>query len=91
MVLRRKQNPRFFEDVEEAEDCREPLRYHCRDCCAFYAHADFRYEEQVEENERLQAIVDSEDKSEYLEKIAREKLGFIKPNEKVFYDVTPGV
>ena len=46
---------------------------------------------QVEENERLQAIVDSEDKSEYLEKIAREKLGFIKPNEKVFYDVTPGV
>ena len=49
------------------------------------------YEEQVEENERLQAIVDSEDKSEYLEKIAREKLGFIKPNEKVFYDVTHGV
>ena len=26
-----------------------------------------------------------------IEKIAREKLGFIKPNEKVFYDVTPGV
>jgi cell division protein FtsB len=49
------------------------------------------YEEQVEENTRLQTIVDSEDKSEYMEQIAREKLGFIKPNEKVFYDVTPGV
>lgn len=49
------------------------------------------YEEQLEQNERLQAIVDNEDKSEYMEQIAREKLGFIKPNEKVFYDVTPGV
>lgn len=49
------------------------------------------YEEQVEENERLQSIVDSDDKSEYMEQIAREKLGYIKPNEKVFYDVTPGV
>ena len=49
------------------------------------------YEEQVEENNRLQTIVDSEDKSEYMEQIAREKLGFIMPNEKVFYDVTPGV
>ena len=35
------------------------------------------YEEQVEENEHLQSIVDSDDKSEYMEQIAREKLGFI--------------
>ncbi len=49
------------------------------------------YEEQIEQNERLQSIVNSEDKSEYLERIAREKLGFIMPGEKVFYDVTPGV
>ena len=47
-------------------------------------------ETQIEENDRLQEIVDSEDKSEYIEKIAREKLGFIMPGEKVFYDVTPG-
>ena len=48
------------------------------------------YEQQVEENERLQAIVDDEDKSEYMEQVAREKLGFVMPGEKVFYDVTPG-
>lgn len=48
-------------------------------------------EEQVEDNKRLQTIVNSDDKSEYMEQIAREKLGFIMPGEKVFYDVTPGV
>lgn len=48
------------------------------------------YEAQIEENERNQEILDSEDKSSYIEKIAREKLGFIMPGEKVFYDVTPG-
>ena len=49
------------------------------------------YEHQLEQNDRLQAIVDSEDKSDYIEQIAREKLGFVMPGEKVFYDVTPGV
>ncbi len=48
--------------------------------------------EQVEsENDRLQAIVDNEDKSGYIEQVAREKLGYVMPGEKVFYDVTPGV
>ena len=49
------------------------------------------YEQQLEQNDRLQSIVDSEDKSDYMEQIAREKLGFVMPGEKVFYDVTPGV
>lgn len=48
------------------------------------------YEEQVAENARLQAVVDNDDKSDYIEKIAREKLGYVMPGEKVFYDVTPG-
>ena len=39
---------------------------------------------------RLQAIVDSDDKGAYMEQVAREKLGFVMPNEKVFYDITPG-
>ncbi len=48
--------------------------------------------EQVEsENDHLQAIVDNEDKSGYIEQVAREKLGYVMPGEKVFYDVTPGV
>lgn len=48
------------------------------------------YEQQIAENERLQATVDADDKSEYIEQVARENLGFVKPNEKVFFDVTPG-
>ncbi|MBR5190976.1 MAG: septum formation initiator family protein [Clostridia bacterium] len=40
--------------------------------------------------EYLQSIVDNEDKGDYMEQIAREKLGFVMPNEKVFYDITPG-
>lgn len=51
---------------------------------------DTEYEQILSENERLQAIVDSEDKSEYMEQIARQKLGFVMPNEKVFFDITPG-
>ena len=45
---------------------------------------------QLAENERIQSIVDSEDKSDYIEQVAREKLGYVMPGEKVFYDVTPG-
>ena len=48
------------------------------------------YQSQVEENERLEAILANEDKSGYMEQVAREKLGYVMPGEKVFYDVTPG-
>ena len=47
-------------------------------------------EQQLAENEQLKEIVESDDKSAYIEQVAREQLGFGKPNEKVFYDVTPG-
>lgn len=48
------------------------------------------YQQQLAENERLKSVVESEDKSEYIEQVAREKLGYVMPGEKVFYDVTPG-
>ena len=48
------------------------------------------YEQVEAENERLESILANEDKSEYMEQVAREKLGFVMPGEKVFYDVTPG-
>ena len=47
-------------------------------------------EQQLAENEQLKEIVESDDKSAYIEQVAREQLGFGLPNEKVFYDVTPG-
>lgn len=47
-------------------------------------------EQQLAENAYLKEVVESDDKSEYIEQVAREQLGFGLPNEKVFYDVTPG-
>lgn len=45
--------------------------------------------EQQEENAHLQAIIDG-DQGDYMEKIAREELGYGKLGEKFFYNVTPG-
>ena len=45
--------------------------------------------EQQAENERLQAVVDGGDEQEYIERVAREKLGYVMPDEKVYYDITP--
>ncbi|MGN0520824.1 MAG: septum formation initiator family protein [Candidatus Fimenecus sp.] len=44
---------------------------------------------QQAENERLQAVVDGGDEKEYIERVAREKLGYVMPDEKVYYDITP--
>lgn len=48
------------------------------------------HQQMKDENDRLQAIVDSEDKGAYKEEVARDELGYVMPDEKVFYDVTPG-
>ena len=46
-------------------------------------------EAQQDENAKLQAVLDG-DKGDYMEKIAREELGYGKLGEKFFYNVTPG-
>ncbi len=48
-----------------------------------------QYEQQVAENERLQDVIDNSDKDSYIERVAREKLGYVKPGEKVYYNITP--
>lgn len=53
------------------------------------AALEAQYAAQVAENERLQAVVDGGDESEYMERVAREKLGYVMPDEKVYYDITP--
>ncbi len=40
------------------------------------------------ENEKLEAELEQADTDEYLEKVAREKLGLVKANERVFIDIT---
>lgn len=47
-------------------------------------------QQTIEENERLQAVIESDDRGDYMEQVAREKLGYAMADEKVFYDVTPG-
>lgn len=46
-------------------------------------------EQQIHENEYKKSVLENDDKSDFLEQEAR-KLGYGYPNEKVFYDVTPG-
>ena len=47
-----------------------------------------KYDAQ-EENKELQAVLDNEDKDDYIEKKAREK-GYVKSDEIVFYDISSG-
>ena len=54
------------------------------------AKLNAQYEEQLAENAQLQAVADGGNKDEYVEKVAREKLGYVKPGEKVYYNITPG-
>lgn len=51
---------------------------------------DAQYEEQLAENARLQGVVDGGNEDEYIERVAREKLGYVMPDERVYYNITPG-
>ena len=46
-----------------------------------------KLEEQNQENAELEAVLDSENKDDYIEQKAREK-GYVKSDENVFYDVS---
>ncbi|MFR5876279.1 MAG: FtsB family cell division protein [Eubacterium sp.] len=51
------------------------------------AECDSEYEQQLEENDKIKAILDSDNKDEYIEQKAREK-GYVKDGETVFYDIS---
>ena len=60
-----------------------------------YTHLDVykrqaQYEQQLAENERLQKVADGGSQEDYIERVAREKLGYVMPDEKVYDDITPG-
>ncbi len=44
--------------------------------------------DQQQENDSLQEAIDQGGSKEEMEKIARQELGLVAPNEKVFYDVS---
>lgn len=47
--------------------------------------AESKYSEVKTENEELESFLSDESHDEYYEKIAREKYGYAKPGERVFY------
>lgn len=46
-----------------------------------------KVDEQLQTNKELLAVLDSDDKDDYIEQKAREK-GYVKSNEIVFYDIS---
>lgn len=52
-----------------------------------YETAQVQYEQQIKENNKAKAILNSDDKNAYIEQKAREK-GYVKDGEVVFYDVS---
>ena len=49
-----------------------------------------QYTQQVAENDELSALINSNDKKALMERVAREKRGYVYPDERVYYDITPG-
>ena len=45
-------------------------------------------EEQELRNAEIKALLESENSDEYVARIAREKLGYISPGERVFVDIS---
>ncbi|MBD8960806.1 MAG: septum formation initiator family protein [Ruminococcaceae bacterium] len=46
------------------------------------------YNEQVAENNRIKKRIGGGEIDEYVEKVARDELGYVKPGEHVYYDVS---
>ena len=45
-------------------------------------------DQQELENRQIQDVLDSADDAEYIAEIAREKLGYVAPGERVFVDIS---
>lgn len=45
-------------------------------------------EQQRQQNDELERVLKSGSDTEIIERVARDKLGYAKPNERVFIDVT---
>lgn len=54
------------------------------------AQVQAQYNEKVAENEELEKVIEGGNEDEYIERIARDSLGYVKPGEKVYYDISFG-
>lgn len=48
------------------------------------------YNEKIAENKELEKVIEGGNEDEYIERIARDSLGYVKPGEKVYYDISFG-
>ena len=46
--------------------------------------------QQLAENEELQEAINSGDKDDYIQQVAREKYGYIMPGDRVYQDIASG-
>lgn len=52
------------------------------------ADTQAKSEEQIAENEYLQNTIDNGNMDEYVERVARDSLGYIKPGERAYFDIS---
>lgn len=52
------------------------------------ASIQLQTQQQQDTNAELQEILDSGDEDAYVERVAREKLGYARPDERVFVDIS---
>ena len=55
-----------------------------------YRELEKIYEQALELNAEYQYLLDEDNQLEYIERIAREKYGYIAPGERAFYDSSYG-
>lgn len=49
-----------------------------------------QYELQLKSNDDLERKINEENEEQYMERIAREKLGMVMPGEKTYYEISAG-
>ncbi|MGI6744639.1 MAG: Cell division protein FtsL [Firmicutes bacterium ADurb.Bin300] len=49
-----------------------------------------QYQQQLAQNDELQKLIDKGDEAQYIEHIAREQRNYVYPDERVYFDITPG-
>lgn len=54
------------------------------------AQVQAQYNEKIAENQELEKVIEGGNEDEYIERIARDSLGYVKPGEKVYYDISFG-
>lgn len=66
------------------------LQIEIRDKAKEVEEAKTQYEEIQLENEELESFLADGDESAYIERIARDVLGYVLPGERVYYDISSG-